>query len=154
MIVIQRSKGTCAYGGERRACCVVYKVPLRLCISAYVGNTQNTPKKRRQQNFQDVAQKVQHDKNPDSFAAHFAQHFNQKPTPQQCLEIMKPEILSTVKFIGSLKTWSKYSCKLCMKEILGIISRSRHRYRKLINACSELYGACHHKSSLRRSTLT
>ena len=41
------------------------------------------------QHFQDVAQKVQHDKNSDTFAAHFAQHFDPKPTPQQCREIMK-----------------------------------------------------------------
>ena len=32
------------------------------------------------QHFQDVTQKVQHDKNSDTFAAHFAQNFDQKPT--------------------------------------------------------------------------
>ena len=35
-----------------------------------------------ERHHQDVAQKVQHDKNSDTFAAYFAQHFDQKPTPQ------------------------------------------------------------------------
>ena len=56
------------------------------------------------QNFQDVAQKIQHDKDFDTFAAHFAQHFEQKPTPQQCREIMKFKILSEVSTIGLMKT--------------------------------------------------
>ena len=42
-----------------------------------------------EQHFQDVAQKVQNDKNSDTFAAHFAQHFDQNSTSQQCHEIMK-----------------------------------------------------------------
>ena len=43
-------------------------------------------------NFQDVAPKVQHDKNSDTFSAHFAENFDQEPTPQQYREIMKFEI--------------------------------------------------------------
>ena len=54
-----------------------------------------------EKNFQDVEQKLHHDKNSDSFADHFAQHFKQKPTPQQCREIMKFEMLSKVNPIGS-----------------------------------------------------
>ena len=85
------------------------------CLSFYVGNTQNTLKKRMGKNFQDVAPKVQHDKNSDIFAAHFAQHFDPKPTPKQCREILKFEILAKVNPIGSIKTRSKYSCSLYMK---------------------------------------
>ena len=96
-------KGTCAYGGERRACCVAYKVTCRKCLSVYVVNTKKTLKKRMEQQLQDADQKVQYDKNSDNFAAHFAQNFNQKPTPPQCREIMKPEILSTINPIGSNK---------------------------------------------------
>ena len=57
-----------------------------------------------EQHFQDVAQKVQHDKNSDTFAAHLNQHFDQKPNPQQCREIMKFEILSKLNHIGLIKT--------------------------------------------------
>ena len=35
-----------------------------------------------EQHSEDVAQKVHHDKNLDTFTTHFAQHFDQKPTPQ------------------------------------------------------------------------
>ena len=117
----------------------------------YVKNTQDTQKKK-EQHFQDVAQKVQYDKCFDTFAAHFAHHFDQKPTPQQCHEIMKFEILSKVNPIGSMKTWSKDSCTLCMKEILEIVGRSRRRYGKLIDACSEIYGACRHNPRFHRFT--
>ena len=108
------------------------------------------PKKKMEQNLQHVAQKVQHCKNLDTFAAHFAQHFYQKPTPQQCHEIRKPEILSKVNPIGLMKTSSKPSCPLCTKERLDIVSRSQHRYGKLINSCSEIYGACCHKPRFHR----
>ena len=57
-----------------------------------------------EQHFQDVAQKVQHDKNLETFAAHFAQHFDQKLTPQYCCDTMKFEMLSKVNPIGLMKT--------------------------------------------------
>ena len=68
----------------------------------------------------------------------------QKLSPQQCRKIMPFGILSTVNPIGSMKTWGKLSCTLCMKEIVEIIDNSRRRYRQIINACSEVYGACCH----------
>ena len=68
-----------------------------------------------EKHFQDLDQKVQYDKNSDTFAARFAQHFDQKPNPQQCCEIMKFNILSTVNSTGLTKTWSKFSCTLCIK---------------------------------------
>ena len=68
--------------------------------------------------FQDVAQKAHHDKNSDTFADCFARHFDQKLTPQQFCEIIKLENLSMVNPIGSMKNWSKFSCKLCMKQRL------------------------------------
>ena len=56
------------------------------------------------QHFQDVAPKVQHDKNYDTLLAHFAQHFDQKSTPQKCHKIMRFEIWSKVNPIGSMKS--------------------------------------------------
>ena len=54
-----------------------------------MGNAQNTLQKRMEKHFQDMAKKVQHDKNSDTYAAHYAQHLNQKLTPRQCREMMK-----------------------------------------------------------------
>ena len=59
-------------------------MPLSVC-----GKHSKYLKKRTEQHFQDIAQRVQHDKNSDTFAANFAQHFDPKPTPQQFREIMK-----------------------------------------------------------------
>ena len=116
------------------------------------GKHSKQPKKRMEQNFQGVSQKLQHNKCFDTFAAHFAQHFDQKPTPQQCREIMKFEILSKVNPIWPMKTWSKSSCTLYMKGRLEIVSRSRRRYGKMINNCSEIYRACRHNLRFHRFT--
>ena len=139
-------------GGGCRRCYVIYKVTCKCYGDFYVGNTQNTVKKRMEQHFQDVAQKVANDKNSDSFAAHFAKHFTQKSSPQQCREIMSFGILSTVNPIGSMKTWVKLSCTLCMKERIEIIDNSRHRYSRIINVCSEVYGVCRHIPIFHRFT--
>ena len=63
--------GTCAYAGECRSWGVVNKVMYKHYLSDYLVNTQNTLKKRMEQHFQDVAQKVQCDKKLDNFLAHF-----------------------------------------------------------------------------------
>ena len=60
---------------------MVYNLICNICILVYVGNTQNNIK-IMEQHFQDVAQKIQHDENSDTFAAHFSQYLNQKLTPQ------------------------------------------------------------------------
>ena len=109
-------------------------------------------KKRAEQHFQDVAQKFGNNKNSDSFAAHFAKHFTQKPSPQQCRKIMSFDILSTVNPIGSMETWDKLSCTLCMKERIEIIDNSWRRYSRIINACSEVYGSWRHIPIFHRFT--
>ena len=65
-----------------------------------------------EQHFQDVAEKVVNYNNLDSFADHLAKHLTQKPSPQQCREIMSLGILSMVNPIYSMKTWGKWSCTL------------------------------------------
>ena len=63
-----------------------------------------------EQYFQDVAQEVVNNKSLDSFAAHFAQNFTQKPSQQQCRKIMSSGIISMIKPIDSMKTWGNLSC--------------------------------------------
>ena len=41
-----------------------------------------------EQKFQYVSQNIFYDKNLESYAAYFAQHFVPKPTPQQCIKII------------------------------------------------------------------
>ena len=45
-------------------------------VSVYVGNTQNTIKKRMEQHIQDVDQKLQYNNNSDTFVAHIAQYID------------------------------------------------------------------------------
>ena len=71
-----------------------------------------------EQHLQDVPPKVMHNKNLESFAAHFAKHFTQKPIPQKWCEIMSFGIISAVNYICSMKTWGESSCKMCIKEII------------------------------------
>ena len=62
-----------------------------------------------------VFSQIQHDN--DALVLDFmVELFTQKPSPQQCREIMSSDIISTVNHIGSMKTWGKSSCTLCMKE--------------------------------------
>ena len=63
------------------------------------------------QQYQDLAQNVQYNKQLDTLVAHFAQHFYQKLTPKQCHEIMKSEILYMVDTIREMKAQSKSSCE-------------------------------------------
>ena len=69
-----------------------------------------------EQHFQDVAQKFINDKNLESFANHFAEHFTKKTSPQQCRKIVSFGVLSTVNPIGSMKTRGKSSFTLYIKE--------------------------------------
>ena len=71
-----------------------------------------------EQHFKDVAQKVANDNNSDSFAAHLAKKITQKPSPQQYRKIMSFNILYKVNPIGSIRTWDKSCCTLCIKEII------------------------------------
>ena len=64
------------------------------------------------------------DNNSNSFAAHFAKHFTQKPSSQQCPKIMSFDILYTVNPIGSMKTCGKSACTIWMKERIEIIDNS------------------------------
>ena len=90
------------------------------------------------------------DKNSYPFAAHFTKRFTQIPSPQQYHEIIYFDILSKVNTIGSMKTWGKSSCTLCIKERIEIIDNSQLRYIQIINACPEFYRACRHIPILHR----
>ena len=66
--------GVCAYGGECRKACVVYKATCKLCKHSYIGNTQQRLKSRMDQHFKEVRDLVINGKSLDSFAVHFTKH--------------------------------------------------------------------------------
>ena len=106
--------GICAYKSECRIFFVIYKITYKYCGGLYVGNTQNKLK-IMEQHFQYVAKKLIHDNNSYSFAAHYVRHFKRKPIPQEYCDIMSFGIISTVNFIGSMKSWGGLSCSICKK---------------------------------------
>ena len=68
-----------------------------------------------EQHFRDVEQQVMDGNNLDSFDSRFAKHFTLKPSPQQCRKIVSFNIIYAVNTIGSMETWGKSSCSICMK---------------------------------------
>ena len=56
------------------------------------------------EHFWDVEQKVMDDSNSESFAAHIAKHFTQKPSPQQFSHITYFKIPPMVSPIYSMKS--------------------------------------------------
>ena len=87
-----------------------------------------------EQPLQDVVKKFANDKNSDSFAAHFAKHFTQKLSPQQCRKIKSFGIPSTANPIGSMKPWVQSCCTLCIQERIEITYNLQRRYSLNINA--------------------
>ena len=47
-----------------------------MCDAIYIGNTQQTFKKRMDGDFSNLLRLLKNGKKSDSFAAHFEQHFN------------------------------------------------------------------------------
>ena len=55
--------------------CLIYEVKCTLCDAAYIGNTQQTFKKRMDGNFSDVQHILKNGQKLDSLSAHYGQHF-------------------------------------------------------------------------------
>ena len=136
--------GRCAYGEKCRSKCIVYESKCKICDYSYIGNTQQNFKARMNQHFCDVQNFITKNKKSDSFAKHFAKHFNEKPTNQQMREIISFKVLWNGNPLSLNKRFGKSDCSLCMAERLKILDYSRNwkTRNKLINFCSEIYGAC------------
>jgi hypothetical protein len=142
--------GKCAYEGNCRKKCVVYKATCFLCEAFYIGNTQQALKKRMDGHYVDVQKLVTKGIHSDSFARHFAKHFETKPSPRQLRESIDFDILWAANPISVVRSFGKPSCSLCMVERIKNFDQSRVANSKLINSCSEIYGACRHKPRFHR----
>ena len=142
--------GLCAYKGNCRRKYIVYEVTCKLCNNCYVGNTQQTFKDRMNGHFNDVQKLVCKKVQSDSFARHFAKHFTTKPSPKNLRDILDFEVLWAANPISAVRSFGKLSCSLCMAERLKILSYTKNKTKNLMNACSEIYGACRHKPRFHR----
>ena len=66
----------CVYEGKCRSKCIIYQVECIKCDAIYIGNTQQTFKKRMNGHFSNQQRLLKNGQKPDSFAAHFVQRFN------------------------------------------------------------------------------
>ena len=63
--------GKCVYEGKCGSKCVIYQVKCSICDAIYIGNTQQTFKKRMDGHFSDLLCLLKNGQKSDSFAAHF-----------------------------------------------------------------------------------
>ena len=112
----------------------------------YIGNTQQKLKCRMDQHLGDVVKLVNKDEKSDSFASHFASHYegdNDKETKLKRKDVqskVKVEIIWQGDAISCMKSFGQLNCCLCMQEQLEILKMSKQDPENLINSKLEIYG--------------
>ena len=146
--------GTCPYNGECRKSCLIYGLTCKACEikPKYLGSTQQHLKERTNQHCDDVRYLVKSGKKSDSFASHFAQHFNKgdSVSRSEVRKLLDVEIIWQGKPISCMKTFGKNTCSLCMRERCCILDACNENPKKLINSKSEIYGGCQHRTRFHR----
>ena len=110
----------------------------------YIGNTQQTFKKRMDGHFSDLQRWPKNGQKSDSFPAHFVQHFS---TTKSRIDLRKYTTFKGIKQlnpIGSLETLTKTNYNLCMQERLTILKKVCEKRVTVMNKNLEIYGACRH----------
>ena len=84
----------------------------------------------------------------DSFAEHYSRILpkNIKPSPQELRALMDFKVLQKMNPISTMKTIGTDHCKLCTDEKIKILKYTRELGPLIINKCSEVYGACRHRT--------
>ena len=129
---------------------MIYEVKCSKCDAIYIGNTQNTFKKRRDGHFSNLQRLLKNGRKSDSFAAHFVQHFNSTTSRIELRKYMTFKVLKQLNPIGAMKTFTKPNCNLCMQERLTILKMIRDKRVTVMNKNLEIYGACRHKTCFHR----
>ena len=140
--------GFCMFGGQCRKSIVVYKTEYKDCNMIHIGNTQQKLKVRMTQHLNKICSLVNNNKTSDSFAKHFATHFNNQTTKLSAGEArihVKVSIMWQGKPIACNKSFGKLNCSLYVKERLDILKLYNHDPAAIINSSTEFYGAYRHK---------
>ena len=87
--------GKCVYEGKCRSKCIIYQVECRKCDAIYIGNTQQTFKKRMDGHFSDLQRLLKNGQKSDSFAAHFVQHFNSTTSRTELHKCMTFKVINS-----------------------------------------------------------
>ena len=117
-----------------------------MCDAIYIGNTQQTSKKRMDGHFSDLLRLLKNGQKSDSCAAHFEQHFNTTTSRTDLHKYMTFKLVKQINPIGAMKTFTKPNCNLCMEKHLTTLKNLREKRVTIMNKNSEIYGACRHKT--------
>ena len=92
-----------------------------MCDAIYMGNTQQTFKTIIDSRFSNLLRLLKNGQKSDSFAAHFAQHFNYTKLCTYLCKYVTFKVVKQLNPIGAMKTFTKPNCNLCMEELLTIL---------------------------------
>ena len=73
-------------------------------------------------------------------------------TVPQARQMVDMDIVWQGDIISCMKSFGKKSCKLCMKERTTLLKMLNEKPDKMINAKSEIFGGCRHKTRFHRHT--
>ena len=111
-----------------------------MCDAINIGNTQQTLKKEWMVISPIYNVYSRTDKNQDSFAAHFVQHFNTTTSRTDLRKYMTFKVVNQLNPIGAMKKITKPNCNLCMEEHLTILKKLREKLVTVVNKNSDIYG--------------
>ena len=78
-----------------------------MCDAIYTGNTQQSFKKILDGHFSDLQRLLKNGQKSDSFATHYAQHFNNTMSRIDLRKCMTFKVLKQLNPIGAMKTFTK-----------------------------------------------
>ena len=125
-----------------------------MCDAIYIGNTNQAFKKIMDGRFSYLKRLLQNRQKSDSFASHFVQHFNNTTSRMDLRKCMMFKLINQLNPIGAMKTFTKPNYNLCVQECLTILKKLRYKRVTFMNKNSEIYGACHHKTTFHQFCLS
>ena len=144
----------CVYEVKHRYKCIIYQLEWSLRDAVFIGNTQQTFKKKMNGHFSDLLRLLKNRQKSDLFAAHFEQHLNTTTSRTDSRKYMMFKVVKQLNQIGAMKTFMKSYCNLCMEERLTILKNLCDKRVMIMNKNSEIYGACRHKTTFHRFCLS
>ena len=133
---------------------MIYEVKCSMCNTIYIGKTQQTFKKRMDGHFSNLLHLLKNGQKSYSFADHFGQHFYTIMSRTDLRTYMTFKVVKQLNPIGTMQTFTKPKCNLCMQERLTILKKLRGKRVKVMDKNPEIHGACQHKTTFRRFCLS
>ena len=151
-----RINGKCIFNGKCNTTCAVYEYRCKKTGKSYIGQTQNAVKTRLSAHLSQAKKFATTNEKSDSFATYFGQLLLDKKREDPSMASkdfssflrgnLSCSILWTGNPISCMKSFGTHGCQLCMKVRVEITKRWLKSPNSLVNSCSEIYGACRHKS--------